>query len=319
MNLLITGANGFVGKTLTARLLEKSSPPPDGLRADHVTLLDVSLERRSSGRVRTLVGSISDRSVLRRAFDRPFDVVYHLASIPGGMAERQYELGRQVNLDGTVALLEAASASAPNGKPPVFVFASSIAVLGTHLPAVVDDRTPARPRMTYGVHKLIGELLVEDCTRRGMIQGRSIRLPGIVARPPQRTGQLSSFMSDIIRELAAGRRYECPVAADSTTWLMSAQGITDNLIRAATLHQDECAPTCTWTLPALRASMAELVEAIANLCGPEIRGNITYRSNPELEAAFGRYPHLSTPSADTAGFHHDGDLSALIRRALETA
>src|SRR5258708_20582959 len=85
-----------------------------------------------------------------------------------------------------------------SAKGPVFVFASSIAVLGSPLPARVDDATPPHPKLSYGAHKLIGEILVEDFNRRGWVKARSVRLPGVVARPPQRPAQLSAFLRDII-------------------------------------------------------------------------------------------------------------------------
>lgn len=319
MNLLITGANGFIGKALTARLLASAPRQAGPLRPQHITLLDLSLDQPSAGQVRSLTGSLTDSSTLSKAFDRAVDVVFHLASVPAGMAELQYELGRQVNLDATVALLEAASRSRTGSRPPVFVFASSIAVLGADLPEEVDDFTPPRPRMTYGAHKLIGEILVEDFDRRDRVQGRSLRLPGIVARPPQRTGQLSAFMSDIIRELASGRRYDCPVATHSTTWLMSIQCVVDNLLHAAVLRAQECGNARTWTLPALRASMSELVDALAVVHGPQVREQVTFQSNPVLEASFGRYPPLHTPAAESVGFRNDGDLPTLVRRALAAA
>jgi nucleoside-diphosphate-sugar epimerase len=200
-------------------------------------------------RVRRLPGSIADPKVLAQAFEEPVDVVFHLASIPGGMAEQQYELAREVNLDATVRLLEAARAQTlATSKPVTFVFASTIAVFGSPLPAEVDDATPLKPKLTYGAQKLVGEILLEDFHRRGWIQGRAVRLPGIVARPPQRTGQLSAFLSDIIRELAAGNSYACPVAADSTTWLMSLPCIVDNLLHAAVMGPEACRDSRVWTL-----------------------------------------------------------------------
>jgi nucleoside-diphosphate-sugar epimerase len=317
MNLLITGANGFIGRALVARLRGDRAGMPPELHADHLTLLDLALEVPETPRVRLLPGSIADKDLLARAFDRPIDVVFHLASIPGGMAEQQYELGRRINLDATVALLEAASAqSSSSGTPAKFVFASSIAVLGSPLPNPVDDTTPARPQLSYGAQKLIGEILVEDFNRRGRLQGRSIRLPGIVARPPQRSGLLSAFLSDIIRELAAGRPFVCPVAAASTTWLMSVPQVIDNLLHAAVLTTAENATTHTWTLPALHLSMVQLVDAIAKVHGTDIRSRVSYQSNAALEANFGRYPPLFTPAAEAAGFRHDGDPQTLVRRAL---
>ncbi len=317
MKVMITGANGFIGRALTARLMDAHLPPPGWAAVEQVVLLDLAFEGPELPRVRRLPGSLLDKKVLDQAFSGPVDVLFHLASVPGGLAERQYELGRQVNLDATVALLEAARAQTlATSKPPVFVFASSIAALGAPLPARVDDATPLRPQLSYGAHKLIGEILVEDFDRHGWVQGRSVRLPGIVARPPQRTGQLSAFMSDIIRELAAGRPYICPVSAASTTWLMSIHAIVANLLHAAALTAEQCRNTRVWTLPALRSSMAELVDAIAQVHGREVLQRVSYQSDPALEANFGRHPPLFTPAADAAGFRHDGDLPNLVRRAL---
>jgi nucleoside-diphosphate-sugar epimerase len=318
MNLLITGANGFIGRALTSRLLSSTLPLPEGLGpVGRLTLMDLRFEGTEMPRVRRLSGSIADPALLARAFDTPVDVVFHLASVPGGSAELNYELGRQVNLDATLKLLEAARAQATGGaKPPVFVFASSIAVLGAPLPTEVNDATPPQPQLTYGAQKLIGEILVGDFSRRGWVDGRSIRLPGIIARPPQRSGLMSAFLSDLIRELAAGRSYACPISADSTTWLMSVHCIVDNFLHAAVLPAAACSDTRVWTLPALRTSMAELVAAVAEVYGRDALERVSYTSNPALEANFGSYPPLLTPAADAVGFRHDGDLPTLVRRAL---
>ena len=318
MNVLITGANGFVGTALARRLLSDPSRLPAGFGPiGRLTLVDMGFEGAEVPRVRRLSGSIADPALLARAFDTPVDIVFHLASIPGGAAELNYELSRQVNVDATIRLLEVARTQATgSAKPAVFVFASSIAVLGAPLPAQVDDSTPPQPKLTYGAQKLIGEILLSDFTRRGWVDARSVRLPGIIARPPQKTGQLSAFLSDIIRELAEGRRYTCPVSADSTSWLMSLPCIVDNLLQAAVLPASVCNAARVWTLPALCPSMTELVQAVADVYGPDVLGRVSYSSNPALEANFGRYPPLFTPAAEAVGFRHDGDLPTLVRRAL---
>lgn len=319
MHILITGANGFVGQALVARLLSLPSLQPGMAPITRLTLMDLGFAAAASdARVQQLAGSITDTALVARAFEVPVDVVFHLASIPGGMAEREVVLGRQVNLDATVHLLEAARAQSAQGPAPTFVFASTIAALGAPLPAAgVNDQTPCTPKLSYGAHKLIGEILVADYTRRQWIDGRSVRLSGIVARPAGPSGLLSAFMSDIIRELSAGRPFNCPVSADSTTWLMSVPCLIDNLLHAATMDGAALGDGRVCTLPALHLSMADLARAVGQAYDVDVSGLVSWQSNPALEANFGRYPPLATPLAESAGFRHDGDAATLAQRALQ--
>jgi nucleoside-diphosphate-sugar epimerase len=306
MNLLITGANGFIGQALVRRLLAADTP-----RITRLILLDLHGGEHSDPRVTAIAGDIADPHVLDSAFAESIDTVFHLASIPGGMAERDYPLGWRVNVDATAALAHRAGAQS---NTPTFVFASSIAALGAPLPALVDDATPLCPGMSYGAQKQIGEILLQDLSRRGLIDARSVRLPGIVMRPPARTGQLSAFMSDLIRETAAGRAYTCPVSAQATLWLMSVERVIDNLLHAA--HMPAPAAVRAWTLPALHLSIAELIEAIGRHSGLDAAALVSFRPDPALQQAFGNYPPLATPAADALGFRHDGDAVALVQRAL---
>ena len=131
---------------------------------------------------------------------------------------RDFELGLRVNLEATIALLEALRNTA---SVPRYVFASTIGVYGVPMPDVIDEDTIPVPSLSYGAHKLIGEILAADYSRRGHIDGVSLRLPGIVARPPQASGMLSAFLSDMLREVAAGNRFVCPVAKTGVSWWMS--------------------------------------------------------------------------------------------------
>lgn len=316
MHVVITGADGFVGRALIARLLKDRRIGACPIEV--VSALDVKFAAPSPDRaVRQIPGSFADAAVLNQVFDRAVDAVFHLASIPGGTAERQYALARDVNLLGTLALLEQAQAQVDAGAPaPRFVFASTIAVFGSPMPAVVDDDTALNPQMTYGAQKLIGEVLVNDFSRRGWIDGRSLRLPGVLARPPERTGQLSAFMSDIIRELGAGRAFTCPTSPEATTWASSIPCIVDNLVHAAVVDALALGSRRSFTLPALHFSMGSLVEAIAEVHGPQARHLVRWDPQPNIEALFGRFPPLRTPAAEAAGFRHDGSLPTLVRRAV---
>lgn len=307
MNLVITGANGFVGQFLARRLLAADTPA-----LSRLTLLDLHVGEYTDPRVVAISGDIATREILDRAFEEPPDAVLHLASVPGGTAERDPYLGWRVNVVATAALAQRAAAQ---DNTPIFVFASSISALGSRLPARVDDATPLQPDLSYGAHKQIGEILLQDLSRRGLIDARSIRLPGIVMRPPARTGQLSAFMSDIIRETAAGRTYTCPVSAEATMWLMSIECIVDNLLHALTMPTPDGGRA--WTLPALHLSIGELIAAVGRVRALDTAALVNFRPEPALERVFGAYPPLTTTAAEALGFRHDGDADALVRRALD--
>lgn len=309
-DVLITGAGGFVGRGLARRLLQ-----PGVLAADaRLTLADLRLpEPPQDARVRCLEGSIADPGFVAQACVEAPDCVFHLASIPGGMAEREAELAWLVNVEGTRRLLEKAGR---HGGRPRFVFASSIAVFGDFTGEAADEDQPPRPRMAYGAQKLIGEALVADHSRRGQVDGCSLRLPGIVARPPENTGQLSLFMSDFIRRLAAGQPYTCPVGPEAASWFMSLSCCIDNLIHGAVCPLPDDPWERIWTLPVLRLRYRELAGAIGAACGTPVDKLLAYAPDARIESLFGRQPPLLAPRGLTSGFRPDADARSLVLQAL---
>lgn len=307
MNILITGAGGFVGGVLVKRLLADPDP------ALRLTLIDQRFDTPpADARARQLTGGFGDAALLREALPGGVDQAFHLASVPGGAAERDFALGQRVNLHDTLTLFEALGAQT---RPPAVVFASTIAVYGSPLPARVDDDTPLRPTLSYGAQKLVGEIALADMSRRGLVDGRALRLPGIVARPPGPSGLVSAFMSDVIRLLAAGQPCTLPVSPQAVAWWMSAGRCVDNLLHAA--RMPVTGTRRVWQLPALRITLGALVETLGALFGPDRPGLVTWQANESVEAGFGRYPPLFTPAADAAGFKHDGDIATLVRNALK--
>lgn len=316
MHIVITGANGFVGKALARKLQDEAEF--GAVAIDCLSLLDIEFDDQPTVPfTQQYSGDISDNAWLRHALsNQTIDVIFHLASVPGGLAEQHYELSRDVNIGATTALLECGKTQVEaGGKPPVFIFASSIAVFGS-FPDVVTDTTLLKPKMTYGAQKVIGEVLVEDFSRRGWVDGRSLRLSGVLARPKAPTGQMSAFMSDIIHELAHGRPFECPTTPNATIWASSLACMIENLCHGAIVSAHDLGQTRTFTLPALHFSMAELVEAIGQVYLTQASSLVSYRPNVLIEELFGRFPPLITTSADSIGFQHDGTLVALVRKAL---
>lgn len=312
LRVLVTGANGFLGQLLVKRLLAAGSLR--GQAIGTLLLLDMNLEGIAADpRLRLHPGSVTDPALLRRVLADGIDVVFHLVSIAGGAAERQYELGYEVNLQASLELLQQLRNRA---RPPVLVFASSVAVYGADLPPRLDEQAPAQPQLSYGAHKRMVEIALSDLARRGEVDGRALRLPGIVARPQAGQGLRSAFMSELMRCVAAGQPYQCPVSAAATAWWMSARCCVNNLLRAAELPLAHDAPR-VWQLPVLHLSIGQVVDALAERFGEASRALVSYHPDAQLEAQFGRQPPLKTPQARALGLRHDGSATALVRNALE--
>ena len=315
MRVLITGANGFVGRELVRCLLARGN-----LRGQNIGSLLV-LDRDLQGlpedaRLRRHFGSVTDPALMRRVLAVGIDVVFHLVSIPGGAAEEQYELGYQVNL---LASLELLNQLRNKNQPPVLVYASSVAVYGGHLPERMNEAAELRPELSYGTHKAMVESAVSDLARRGDVDGRALRLPGIVARPREPNGLRSAFMSDLMRAFAEGESYQCPVSPEATAWWMSARCCVNNLIHAAELDGAALGTQRVWQLPVLHLSIAQVIDALAERYGQERRELISFAPDIGLEALFGHMPPLKTPQARAVGFNHDRNAAALVRNALNPA
>lgn len=314
MKVLVTGAAGFIGRALSAKLLSDDIVADLCSAVTRLILLDQDLSAAPNDpRVHLVEGDIADREAVRAATQGGVDLVFHLASVPGGLAERQFELGMRVNLEATTQLLEIVR---QHGAPR-FIYASTIGVYGVPLPEIVDENTLPAPTLSYGAQKLISEILISDYSRRGFIDGCALRLPGIVARPPQSSGMLSAFLSDSIRALSAGRQFKFPVSADGTSWWMSRVCAVENLLHAATLPREQLRRRRVWLLPVLHASMADIVAASARVYGQHVVSNASYEPSAALQAQFASYPPLHCPASVAAGFRNDGTLEQLVQRSLE--
>src|SRR5260221_9332960 len=202
MRIVIPGGCGFLGRRVAIRLLEQGS----GLGPiDELVLFDnaaPALALPEDRRLRLVTGDIADRDTVTRLIAPGTDAVFPLAAIVSGEAEANPDLGYRVNLDGTRAVLDACRALST---APRLVFASSLAVYGGALPPAVGDDTALTPQTSYGAQKAIGELLGNDYSRKGFVDGRALRLPTVVVRPGLPNRAASTFASSMIREPLTGR------------------------------------------------------------------------------------------------------------------
>jgi D-erythronate 2-dehydrogenase len=305
MRVVITGAGGFVGREIVKRLL---------VRGDQVVGIDTVVAAIPTG-AELIAGDLGDPAVRAAALSGGLDALIHLATVPGGAAEADPSASRRINVDAMYDLLLEARAAKPGLR---VIYASSIAVFGDPFPADgVDDATPLSPKMIYGGHKAMMEDVIAMMHNRGEIQGFSLRLPGILARPKGPSGMKSAFISNIFHALKAGEAFVAPVSAEATLWAQSVKCCAENFIHALDIDGAAMPATRALTLPAQRVTMVALAQEIARQCGVSL-DLVSYQPDEPLEAAFGRQPALSTPAADACGYVHDGCLQNLVASALST-
>lgn len=306
--VVVTGAAGFIGSRLVARLLTDPA-----LAKARFSLNDRELPASSDPRVRTVVGDFGDPAVRASVIDGRADIFYHLGGVLGGAAESDPALARTVNVDATLSLFEALY---DPHNPPRVVFASSIAVFGAPLPSPIDDSSLPNPKMLYGAQKAMMEIALEQASARGWIDGLALRLPGIVVKPNTDARMKAAFINQLFEVHATGGNLVMPVRADGTTWLLSVPACIDALVHGALIPAERIGARRALTLPAQNVRFGDLVAAL-QAHFPAIETSITYAPDDQVEAQFGRQPPLFTPLAESLGFVHDGDLSTLVARALE--
>jgi nucleoside-diphosphate-sugar epimerase len=283
MHILITGAAGMIGRKLIERLSVDRAL--NGQPIERLTLLDVVAPARPAGfsdHVKTRTGDLADPAVAAKAISERPDVIFHLAGVVSGEAEVNLEKGYHVNLDGNRALLEAIRTTGDGYKPRV-IFTSSIAVFGAPFPQAVPDDFHLTPLTSYGAQKLMGEALLADYTRKGILEGVGIRLPSIVVRPGKPNKAASGFFSGIIREPLNGEEAQLPVADTVVHTHASPRSAIGFLIHAVGLPRDKIEPRINLTMPGVCCTVAEQIEALRRIAGDNVAARIR-REPDELVA-----------------------------------
>jgi nucleoside-diphosphate-sugar epimerase len=327
MKVLVTGGAGFLGQMVVAELLKKTALPDARGQPQHIEQI-IALDQApgqwpeqvpqpvTDPRVRRATGDVGDRALLSSLIDATVGGVFHLAAVVSGAAEADFDLGMRVNVAGTQALLQACRTQP---QPARLLFASSVAVFGPPLPDVVTDATAPTPQASYGLEKLIAELLVGEYSRKGFVDGRSVRLPTVSVRPGRPNAAASSFASGIIREPVAGVEAICPVGTDTLLWLTSPRQVIASLLHAYELPAAAWGTQRSLNLPGITVSVGDMVEALSRFAGPAAAKLVRCQPDARIKAIVETWPaRFDTARASAMGFGRDASIDALIQDYVRT-
>lgn len=320
MRLLITGAAGMLGRKLAARIARDGGIGDRAVTA--LELVDIVAPVAPIGAtcpvgaeaVDLAAAGVADRLVAARP-----DVIFHLAAIVSGEAESDFAKGYRVNLAGTQALIEAIRAAHQrDGYTPRVVFASSIAVFGAPMPAVIDDSFHPTPLTSYGTQKAMCELLLSDYTRRGFLDGIALRLPTICIRPGQPNKAASSFFSNILREPLNGLPAVLPVPVETRHWFASPRAAIGFLLHAAALDGARVGAHRALNMPGLSATVGNELDALGRAAGPAAVALIERIPDPAIARIVANWPTaFDAVRAKALGFQAETSFDDIIRVYLE--
>jgi threonine 3-dehydrogenase len=267
--VLITGAGGEIGHGLIERLAMT--------RERAIVTLDIArLDPQMAGLVdREITGSILDRGTLERVLaEYQVELVFHLAALLSTRSEFTPITAHQVNVEGTLNLLEFAQHEAQShGRPVVFMYPSSIAAYGlpdldtkTREGRVKEDEW-SHPTTMYGCNKLYCEQLGTYYARHykqlaaepasGKVDFRCVRFPGLISAATTPSGGTSDYAPEMIHAAAKGEPYACFVRPDTRIPFMTMPDAVDALLTLASAPRENLTRTA-YNVAAFNPSAEEI-------------------------------------------------------------
>jgi len=323
--VLITGASGEVGHGLVERLA--------GTGRRIVTLDLAPLSPVIAPWVeREVTGSILDTGTLDRLLaEYEVDRIFHLAALLSTRSEFSPVAAHQVNVGGTLNLLEfAARQMESHGRDVTFMYPSSIAAYG--LPDVdakrragrVSEDQWAEPRTMYGCNKLYCEQLGRYYAKfykqlsaerpRGKVDFRAVRFPGIISAATVPSGGTSDYAPEMVHAAARGKAYACFVRPDTRIPFMVMPDAVDALLQFAAAPRESLTRTA-YNVRAFAPSADELrIETLRAFPGAEI----TFHVDPKRQDIIDSWPEDADDSAARSdwGFSPRYDLERGMREYL---
>ncbi len=316
VKVLILGGGGMVGQKLAWRL---SAEGLDG-SACEVTLYDLGFPENGAPVAEARIGNLTEAGQMAGLAAEKFDIIFHLASIVSGEAEADFSKGWRVNMFPTWELLEGlrqANEADPSYVPRL-VFTSSIAVFGGPYPDKIGDEFLSAPQTSYGAQKSICDTMISDFSRKGFIDGVSIRLPTICVRPGKPNLAASGFFSGIIREPLNGVEAILPVSDEVRHWHASPRSAATFLTHAATLDTSLLGSRRAMNLPGISCTVAEQIEALREVAGNDVVKLIKPQPDETIMKIVEGWPRDFDPQrAIDLGFSAERSFKEIIEIYLE--
>lgn len=317
MEILITGAGGFIGQALAKELLLDS-------QISSIILTDVIKPpvpvTNSVAKITPLASDLTSLANCQElCTTSPFTHVYLLHGIMSGAAEANLELGLKVNVDSIRYMMDTLRTIRPGLR---VIFPSSLAVFGLVLKGKVTEATMPLPQSSYGAQKQIGETLLNDYSRRGLLDGRIVRLPTIIVRPGKPSGAASSFCSGIIREPLNGEESILPVPRSLKLWVCSTRTVIKNLVVARDVsteaYNSVAGGSRIVNLPGITVTVKEMLDALQEVGGQKARDLVKEIPDSAVEQIVGSWPaEFDITRAVHLGFQCDGNLKRTLKEYLE--
>jgi len=317
MKIVITGGAGFIGLKLTKALLDRGSLSVGGTAHDisAIVLFDRVAADVDDPRVTAVTGDIADPAQVSALIDKDCGCVFHLAAVVSAQAEADFELGMRINLDGTRHVLEACRKA---GHAPRVVFASSIAVYGGDVPDPVTDDTPLTPLTSYGAEKSASEFLVSDYSRKGFIDGVSLRFPTVTVRPGKPNKAASTWVSSIVREPLNGTDFTVPVRPDSPMACISPRRAVHALVHAAGLDTAALGASRSILLTGARVTAQDMADTVKRLGAGRRLGAIRFETDPQIQHIVDGWPKGTLGDrAARLGFTTDASFDDVVNAYIE--
>lgn len=265
MKVVLTGGGGLLGRNVAAMIASEGAIGENAV--DELVLADIrplAPPAKSRVKVRVVSCDVRDPGEIKALIGPDTNVVFHLAAIMSELAESNFSLGWAINLEGTRHVLEACRALA---KPPRLIFTSTAAIYGENQPDPVPDDAAIHPSNTYGTQKAMCELMIEEYSRRGFVDGRIIRVAHVAVRDDDTHQGAGAFLTAIVKGPLAGRPTVCPVPVATRVAVTTPATVLASLRHVAGLPSGVFPGRRIVQLPALTLTIDDLLAAVGRAGG----------------------------------------------------